>query len=418
MILSLSNGYAQDSTQTEKNMQKLLSGLPGRTTMMLTGVTWVGFQATLNSTDKTVPKTSFNDFGFSPMFLWKLSNKIFFESEIEIQNAGDIENAPAFDLEYAKLSYTVNNYITIGAGKMLSPFGAYGEKWEPNHIERFPNAPLRPDDEFLPDDTHLFWGAVVGVDVRGRIPLGSSRLTYAFYIDNGPTLHTEAEMGGMLQGENWNDQNNNKEVGGRISILPFANSSLEIGISGKHSKVGGLEDSVYMINSQYTNYKNVGSNAFAIDLCYVKPVSSIKSIVGIRGQYTGVSVDRAYYIVPYNFTPNPNNTVPGPGDLSLYTFNNNMKTYFAQFSIRPAMMENRFVKNLELLIRYNALTPPKDAAWSPKDKNRQGGTINRIDIGLDYWLSWRTGLRLAYESTSMPDGTKQNLFLIRLATGL
>ena len=97
MILSLSNGYAQDSTQTEKNMQKLLSGLPGRTTMMLTGVAWVGFQANLNSTDKTVPQTSFNDFGFSPMFLWKLSNKIFFESEIEIKNAGDIENAPAFD---------------------------------------------------------------------------------------------------------------------------------------------------------------------------------------------------------------------------------------------------------------------------------------------------------------------------------
>jgi len=246
--------------------------------------------------------------------------------------------------------------------------------------------------------------------------VGNSRLSYAIYVSNGPTLHTESDMGGMIQGENWNDQNNNKELGGRIGFLPFDNSSLEIGISGKHAKVGGLQDSVYMINSDFKNYKNVASNAWAIDWNYVKSISSIKSIIGIKGQFTRIAVDDAYYEVPEGFTPKPANYAPD--EMSLYTFKNNMQTYFVQFSYRPAMITNKCLKNMELLFRYNALTPPKDAAWAPKDNNGQGGTITRADIGLDYWLSWRTGLRFAYESTSLPDGTKKNMFLVRLATGL
>ena len=416
LLLLATTSYAQDSTQTERNLQKLMSGLPGRTNLMLTGVTWAGMQVNLNSTDKTIPKTSFNDFGFSPMFLWKLSDKIFFESEIEIKNAGDLENAPAMDLEYAKISYSVNKYLTIGAGKMLGPFGAYGEKWEPNHIERFANSPLRPDDQFLPDDTHLYWGAIVGVDARGQFPLGSSRLSYALYISNGPALQTDPSMGGLIQGENWNDQNNNKELGGRIGFLPFANSSLEIGISGKTAKVGGLSESVYTIGSVAKDYKNVGSKALAIDLNYVKHLSSVKSILGIRGQFTAMGVDDAYYTVPEGFTPSQANLAPG--DSTLYTFKNSMQSYFIQFSFRPAMVENKFLRNTEFLFRYNSMTPPKDAAWSPKDANGQGSSITRADIGLDYWFTWRTGLRFAYEITTMPDGTNSNLFLVRLATGL
>ena len=95
-----------------------------------------------------------------------------------------------------------------------------------------------------------------------------------------------------------------------------------------------------------------------------------------------------------------------------------MQTYFIQFSFRPAMVSNTCLKNTELLFRYNAMTPPKGAAWGPKDKSGQGGTITRADIGLDYWFSWRTGLCFAYETTTMPDGTQKKLFLARLATGL
>ncbi len=408
--------YGQDSTQTQSNAEPVLSAAPGKTKVMLTGVAWIGFQADLNNPDKTAPTTNFNSFGFSPLILAKLSDKLFFEGELEIQNSGDEENAAAFDLEYAKISYHVCKNVTIGAGKMLSPFGAYGEKWEPIITERFANSPLRPDDEFLPDDSHLYWGAIMGVDLRGIIPMGNGRLSYAAYVSNGPILLTDPGTGGLTQGENQNDNNNNKEIGGRIGILPLANSSLEIGISGKHSKVGGLQDSVYSIEGQVMNYRNIGSSALAIDWNYVRPVSSISSIIGIRGQWTRSKVDDAFYAVPDGFAPKAGDYAAG--DSSLYTFDNVMSSYFAQLSFRPAMIDNAFLKNLELLFRYNSLTAPKDAAWGPKDGNGNGGAVTRLDIGLDYWLSWRTGLRMTYETTSLPDGTDQNMFLVRLATQL
>ena len=382
------NAIAQDSTLTERN-QKILASLPGKTKMVLTGVAWFGFQSVLNDSVKTHVKNSFNTYGFSPMFLWKLSDKMFFESEIEINNG-------AVELEFAKLSYSVNKYMTIGAGRMLTPFGAYAERWEPVHIEKFPNAPLRPNDDLLPDDTHLYWGAIMGVDVRGAIPLGSAKMNYAMFVSNGPLLSKDANgrPTGVIQYENLlEENNNNKEVGGRIGILPFSNSSLEIGFSGKHGIASDEGD---------VAFKNIGATATAVDFSYVKDIEAIKSSISIRGQYNSLFVNKANYYL---------------SDTTSYTFDNNLTSYFAQFSIRPTMSQNKFLKKTELLFRYNALTPPKDALWCPKDKNGQGGSITRMDLGLCYWLSWRSGLRFAYEMNTMPDGTKTNQFLALIAVG-
>ncbi len=393
LLISLSTGYAQDSTQTELNKSRLSgTDASGNTKMLLTAVAWFGFQAHLNDTVKTDVKNNFNSYGFSPMFLWKLSDKLFFESEIEINNG-------EFELEFAKLSYSLNKYITIGAGRMLTPFGAYAERWEPVHIERFPNAPLRPDDDLLPDNTHLFWGAIMGVDVRGGIPMGSANMNYSLYVSNGPSLakdETGALLGGVVQYENLDDNNNNKEVGGRIGFLPFSNSSLEIGFSGKHGIAGDEGDSAY---------KNIGATAYAFDLNYVKAFKPLKSIIGIRSQFNSVTIDKSNYIIPDDSTG------------ATYTFDNTLQNYFMQVSFRPALSKNKFLQNIELLFRYNAITPPKDAVWGPKDTNGKGGTITRTDIGLCYWLSWRTGLRFAYETQKNPDGEKNNQFLIRFATG-
>lgn len=388
LLIAFSTGYAQDSTQAEKN-QQILSAIPGNTKMVLTGVAWFGFQANLNDPSKTTVKNSFNNYGFSPMFLWKLSDKMFFESEIEINNG-------AMELEYAKLSYQLNKYMTIGAGRMLTPFGAYGERWEPVHIERFPNAHLRPNDELLPDDSHLYWGAIMGVDVRGGIPLGSAKMNYSLYISNGPLLSKDANGNptGVIQYENLLDENNNnKEVGGRIGFLPFSNSSLEIGFSLKHGIAGDQGNSVY---------GKTAATAYAVDLSYVKSIDAIKSTINFRGQFNSLKVDKANYYLT---------------DSTTYTFDNSMKNYFAQFSIRPSMAQSKFLKKTELLLRYNSLTSPKDALWGAKDQNGNGGTITRTDIGLCYWLSWKTGLRLAYETTSMPDGTHENEFLTSFVYG-
>ncbi len=342
-----------------------------------------GFSAMLNDMDKTDVKNNFNMYGFSPMFLWKLSDKLFFESEIEIENG-------EFELEFAKLSFSLNKYMTIGAGRMLTPFGAYGEKWESSLIEKFPNSHLRPNDDLLPDNSHLYWGAIMGVDVRGGIPLGSSKMNYSLFISNGPLLSKDENGNptGVIQYENLLDENNNnKEVGGRIGILPLSNSSLEIGFSGKHGIAGDQGD---------PDFGKTGTTAYAVDLSYIKSIDAIKSTINIRGQFNTLLVDKANYYLT---------------DSTTYTFDNTMKNYYVQFSIRPNMAQNKCLKKTELMLRYNTLTSPKDAVWGAKDKNGEGGTVTRMDIGLAYWLSWKTGLRLAYENTAFPDDMKVNEFM-------
>jgi hypothetical protein len=381
LIILSSISYAQDSTQSEL-FKKALANAPGKTKFLLTGAGWFG----LSYNNKSDAKTNFNSYGFAPVFLWKLSDKLFFESEVEVNNG-------AFELEFAKLSYTVNDYMTIGAGRMLSPFGAYGEKWEPAFVERFPNEAIRTDETFLPGAAHLNWGAMMGMDVRGGVPIGSAKMNYVMFISNGPVLSSTGETAGMVDYENLNDNNSSKEIGGRIGLLPISNSSLEIGFSLKHGKAGDATDEVY---------KNTAATAYAVDLNYAKSIASIKSTICLRGQYSSVKVDDAKYI---------------DQEEKAYTFNNTMKNYFAQFSFRPTMSENNFLKNIELLYRYNSLTAPKDAQWGPKDLSGRGGNVTRSDFGLAYWLSWRTGLRMAYETTKMPDKTTSKEFLVRFVMG-
>jgi hypothetical protein len=386
-LITLGTSYAQDSTQTELN-QKILAAVSGNTKMIVTGSGWFGFSAKLNSTSPTDVKTNFDSYGFAPLFLWKLSDKMFFESEIEIVNG-------EFELEYAKLSYNLNKYMTIGAGRMLSPFGAYGERWEPVFIEKFPNTPLLPDGTYLPAETHLNWGALMGIDLRGALPLGSAKMNYVIFVSNGPTLdggHDPATAG-MIDYENLYDNNNNKEIGGRLGLLPFSSSSLEIGFSGRYGKAGNQGDSIY---------NNIGVTAYAIDLSYNKSINPIKSSINIRGQYNAMMVDKANYYLT---------------DSTMYTFDNNLSNYFIQFSIRPNMLHNKFLKKTELMFRYNSLTAPKDAVWGAKDKNGNGGSVERIDIGLAYWLNWKSGIRMAYEDTSLPDGTKIDEFLASIVYG-
>ncbi|TAL44359.1 MAG: hypothetical protein EPN92_08930, partial [Chitinophagaceae bacterium] len=341
LIMFLSIGRAQDSIQTELN-KKILSDAPGNTKFVLTGAGWFGFSVN----HKEDVKFNFNSYGFAPVFLWKLSDKLFFEGEIEIDDG-------EFELEFAKLSYSLNKYMTIGAGRMLTPFGAYAERWEPAFVERFPNDPIRAGGPYLPGGTHLTWGAIMGVDVRGGIPLGNAKMNYSLFVSNGSSLTSDGEEAGMIDYENLDDNNSNKEIGGRIGFLPISNSSLEIGVSLKSGKAGNETEAVY---------KNIGATAFAVDWNYIKSISSLKSIIGVRGQFNTVTVDKVTYL---NDTGSP------------YTFDNTMKNYFAQFSFRPALSDNSFLKNIEFLYRYNSLTAPKDAEWGPKDAAGNGGKVTR-----------------------------------------
>src|SRR6266478_1061400 len=55
---------------------------------------------------------------FNPIFLWELTPKLLFDSRLEIEPSGAGTN---LELEYAELSYLLNDYMTLGAGEFLTP---------------------------------------------------------------------------------------------------------------------------------------------------------------------------------------------------------------------------------------------------------------------------------------------------------
>lgn len=365
--------------QHEEKRKPDLPGLSGITKNVIIGYAYSDFSYNPGSE----VKTNFTKIGFSPTMIWKLGDKLFFESQVEFfADSGSV----IARLEYSKLSYMLNKYVTIGMGKMLTPFGVYTERFEVSFIERLPNAPLGfKHHEGMPNIGPM--GAEMGVDVRGGFQVGDAKMNYIVYVSNGARLNDgviEPKLGGAIDYENFFDNNSNKSVGGRIGFLPLSNSSLELGASYSTCIVGDPK----------TIYKDVRANAYGGDISYHKTYPGIKSQVNLKGQLNYLAVDKAYY----------------PAETGgWHTFENNSDIWYARFSIRPVLVENHLLKNTEFLVRYNENNLAHHAEW--------GGKTTRMDVGIAYWLSVRTGLRLAYEKTHLPNGTDFETVLMRFVTG-
>lgn len=386
-------GQAQEATSTfdQQAAQNTISSKPGKSKFMLRGFFFTGFDAISKNGES---ESNFIGGGINPVLLYKQSDKLFFEAEFE----GEYSHDGGFELGlgYANVSYVLNKYMTIRAGKFLIPYGTFVEKFHPSWINRMASAPLgfSHHDGMAPT-------ADVGVELRGAFYTGSVKLNYQAYIINGSQLNDgsdEPGEGGMLKFGYMPDNNKNKTVGGRIGILPFSNQMLEIGFSGMTGVVG----------SSGSLYQGIKANLFSVDLSLVKNLNFMKSVVDIKGQYNYTKVDDAYYLNPED-----------AGDL-FTTYNNVSDAYYAQLSIRPSLVENKILRNLEVVGRYSTFQTPEGALWEQNP--------TQIAVGLNYWIDWRTVIKLGYQSTdglggdghgdhdSGEEGT-ENMFYIRWAMG-
>ncbi|REE80295.1 hypothetical protein BX611_1937 [Lutibacter oceani] len=337
---------------------------PSKTQFMIRGYGSAGFQA-LN--DEGEKESSFNNGTFAPIILFKFSDKFMFETEMEFAyENGELETA----LEYANAMYTVNKYITIRAGKFLLPYGTFMERLHPSWINKLSSVPLGFGHDGIAPSSG------VGVELRGAFILNGSRFNYALYSTNGPTLNDgndEPEEAGILHFDNYEDNNKNKSVGGRIGFLPFTDSSTEVGFSFLNAKVGDKD----------SNYKDVSSNLIAYDFSFVKKVNSLGGIIDIKAQYNTSVTDDAIYI-----------EVHEDGDEEEYTFENSSDSFYAQLSYKPTMSASNFLKNIELVGRYSELNTPEGAEWE--------SNVNQTAFGVNYWLSWRSAIKVNYQ---IADGT-------------
>lgn len=318
---------------------------------------------------------NFGAVNFKPIFLLKLSDKLFIESEIEIETG---DGFPDLGLEYVNMCYMVNPYLIIHGGRFLPQFGMYRGRLGEAFINRFATNPVGFGDGGIgPMDE-------VGIGAQGSFPIGSAKMNYSIWVSDGPQLLTgENDPGetGQFDYEAYIDNNKNKAIGGRIGILPFSNSCLEIGFSDENASKTG---------AQYSDLQNVGVNMMAVDANFFHLIKPLKSTFRIVGEWKAQNVDKATYLF---------------GD-STSTFENKSSTWYAATSLRPSSVDNNFLRNLEVAFRYSSFMRPKDAPWG-------GSDLTQTAVALNYWLKWNCVFKIMWQQQS----EQTNQFLAQLVYG-
>ncbi|GMN11082.1 hypothetical protein MTsPCn9_22130 [Croceitalea sp. MTPC9] len=339
---------------------------PSNTQFMLRGYGHTGFEY-MDSGDET--ESTFLGLAYAPIFLYKHSDRLMFEAELEFVLEG---NQLETGLEYADVMYVLNKNMTVRAGKFLLPFGTFMERLHPAWINRLPNAPLGYGHDGIAPSSGI------GVELRGAFDLGGPTLNYSVYATNGPRLNDgsdEPEEAGILRFENYEDTNLAKAYGGRLGILPFSDSSTEIGFSAYSTSDTGEQDS---------EYEDVGAFLFALDFSFVKQISGLGGVVDVKAQYNNSNVDTATYFELEDDI------------LEEYSFDNQSNSFYGQLSYRPTMASSDFVKKLEFVGRYSDFNAPEGAEWEEKSV--------QYAFGLNYWLSWRSVIKLSYQTTETEGG--------------
>ncbi len=356
ILLSINSVKAQQTTADSALLgriaileQQVADQKPGESHFMVAGLTTFGFVS--SKTTFTAPGsmgqiTRANSLGdadhyeLSPMFLFRHGDNLLVEFE------------PSFDgtnigVNWANISYFAAPGLVVHAGYFVVPFGIYSKKLAAGWIDKLAGDPAGLD---LP-------GTDFGIGFSGGFPLGDMKWSYDVSLTNGLQLLPDGE----LQNAGIVDNNKGKMLSGRVSLLPFSNSSLEIGVSALHSNAGDAG----------SNFTSANVTMYGADINFVKTFSPF--LVNIKGQYNKINV------TPQTYT--------SPVDSSLFSYNNVTSSAFAQISVRPVGSDS-FLKNFELAYRYSNYTTPAGSAW--------GQNFHENDFGLDYWLSWRTVLKFTY----------------------
>ena len=366
-----------------KQMAK--DSFPGSTKMLLGGYGSATFMATRGGYGPASPvppdsrdaNSSFTA-TFNPIFLWKMSDRLLFEGEMEMELEGSDTSTA---LEMAQISYVLNDYMTIGAGKFLNPGDYFVERQHMAWVNKMPDKPLAVYDGLMPE-------SLLGVQVRGGIPVGPAKIGYAFFAANAPALTTTPadpanpiELG-TLSFDNFDNSNGHISVGGRVGIYPIP--ELEIGYGFQTAAVG-------------PRGSDVSALLQSVDLSYVRDSELLKGTINLHGQWVWSHVDGYTY------------DASGSGGFGPVTFSNNRNGGYVQLAYRPSKLENSIVKNLEPVMRYDMINQKKTPV---------GFDERRFTVGLNYWLGASTVVKVAYEfDRQNGTGENGNAFFTQFALG-
>lgn len=340
-------------------------------------------------TDNEDGNGQFNRVSVSPIFHYQYKDLMMLEAELELANTADGETT--LDMEYASLDLFLNDYMTLVAGKFLSPIGQFRQNYHPSWINKLPMAP--------PGFGHGGAAPIseTGLELRGGFPLGNSKANYALYVGNGPVLHAAMASGTSLtDGEiedveaegRTSDADGNKVFGGRIGLIPVP--GLEIRLSAAAGKAG-----ISAIEDEDGTYTTVDSSP---DLDY--------DVLGFDFRWGYRNFDlRGEYVQTKIGAANGNLVVSdGSGGTTTITDIEigKWQTWYVQGAYKfPG-------SPLEGVVRYGDLDSPHDS----EDKTQWA-------FGLNYLFAPNVIAKVAYEMNSGQSGTAadKDSLMLQLAYG-
>ena len=323
---------------------------------MVAGLTTIGFnhQIITNTSGGIVTKHKTNNIGdadnfeFSPMLLWRHGDKFLLEFEPSFTAGG-------LGVNWADVSYFVTPGVIIRAGYLVLPFGTYSKRLAAGWINKLGYDPISATSTGVGSD----WG----IELSGGAQAGKMKINYDISLSNGFNLGADGQVSNPGLSGNTNMA---KTVCARFGWLPLANSSLEIGVSGLYSRAG-LDTGAN---------RNVSTIMGAADIQYIYAKKPIQ--ITFKGQYNMA------YVTNHNYT-NPSDSTGA----TTYAFKNFSQGYYAMLGLRP-VVDNKVLRNFELAGRISQYSTPAGSAWE--------NHVRQIDVGIDYWINWRTVIKLCYEN--------------------
>jgi hypothetical protein len=306
----------------------------------------------------------------APFFLLQLNDQFLLEFDFDINNAAGLAGVTS-----AQADWIVTDWLTVVAGRYITPIGFFNERISHEWINRLPDVPLmfRQVSPLTSTD---------GIQLRGATYLGGSpvKLEYSLYGGNG--LQAAAPPAGLNDVANLatitggSDETSLKAGGGRIGFwVP------EWGLTG------GI--STYF-NGPYSTAAPDQFNLWQLDFGYHK------GNWDVRFEYAENYQQAASYI---------GNNIRRTG-------------FYAQVAYRPYQLANCILRNLEVAARYSRvwfhgidptmLDPATFATPVDVPVDRDQWTV-----GVNYYFYPSMALRLAYEINHEFNGINlhDNVFL-------
>ena len=196
---------------------------------------------------------------FNPILHVQWRDRLLLEAEMEsaVDDAGEAEA----NLEYASISWLLNDYAALVAGKFLSPTGYFFQNLHPSWINKLPSAPAGFGHGGAAPLTDF------GAQLRGGRTSGSGQhVNYAVFVSNGPRLGREEDALDLDTEGSTSNADGERVYGGRLGWMP--RPELELGVSlarGRVQLAGGSGEPMARIAKREAAESAEPSRAYQVD---------------------------------------------------------------------------------------------------------------------------------------------------------